>query len=218
MSQITLDHVGKRYGKSTILKDISVTFSSDRVYGLIGENGTGKTVLLRLICGLSTTTEGTVSCNGKIIGKDIEFLESCGVIIESPGFLPGKTGMENLIYLDSLTHKPDAEKVRRAMTICGLDPESRKKVKAYSLGMKQRLGIAQAIMDDPAILILDEPTNALDKQGVRDMLRIIRQAKENGKLVILASHHMEEIEDACDEIYIIHNQHLFKYENGDIAH
>lgn len=210
MSQIILDHVGKRYGKNWILRDVSVSFSSGSVYGLIGENGTGKTVLLRLICGLSAVTEGAVTCDGKTIGKDIEFLEQCGIIIEIPGFLSNKTGMENLIYLDSLAHKPDTEKIKSAMQVCGLDPKSRKKVGTYSLGMRQRLGIAQAIMDNPNILILDEPTNGLDKQGVRDVLRIIREAKSQGKLIILASHHMEEIEDVCDKVYRIQNSKLYE--------
>lgn len=205
MSQIILEHVGKKYGKNWVLRNVSLHFSSGSIYGLIGENGSGKTVLLRLICGLSTVTEGSIICDGKTIGKDTEFLEHCGVIIETPGFLPNKTGMDNLMYLDSLTHKPNAEKVGRAMKICGLDPQSPKKVSAYSLGMRQRLGIAQAIMDDPNILILDEPTNGLDKQGVRDFAQIIKEAKAQGKLIILASHHMEEIEEVCDKVYQIHD-------------
>lgn len=203
MSQIILDHVGKKYGKNWIIRNVSACFSSGSVYGLIGENGVGKTVLLRLICGLSPVTEGGVLCDGKTIGKDIEFLEQCGIIIETPGFLLNRTGMDNLMYLDSLTQKPDEEKVRRAMKQCGLDPESRKKVGAYSLGMRQRLGIAQAIMDDPNILILDEPTNGLDRQGIRDVCKIIQEAKKQEKLIILASHHMEEIEDLCDVVYRI---------------
>lgn len=208
MSQIVLEHVGKKYGKKCILQDISVTFSSGKVYGLIGENGAGKTVLLRIICGLSSATEGTVLCDGKQVGKDVEFLENCGVIIETPGFLLNRTGFDNLLYLDSLTHKPNVEKVNHAMQICGLDPESRKKVGTYSLGMRQRLGIAQAIMDAPGILILDEPTNGLDQQGIRDVSRIIKDAKTNKKLVILASHHMEEIENLCDEVFQI-QEHKF---------
>lgn len=211
MNQIVLEHVGKKYGKKCILQDISVTFSSGKVYGLIGENGAGKTVLLRMICGLSTVTEGRILCDNNQVGKDVEFLKNCGVIIETPGFLLNKTGKDNLLYLDSLTHKPDIEKVKRAMQICGLDPESRKKVGAYSLGMRQRLGIAQAIMDNPSILILDEPTNGLDKQGIRDAYQIIKEAKAQGKLIILASHHMDEIEDVCDEIYRIHNHNLSRY-------
>ena len=211
MNQIVLEHVGKKYRKKCILQDISVTFSSGKVYGLIGENGAGKTVLLRMICGLSTVTEGRILCDNNQVGKDVEFLKNCGVIIETPGFLLNKTGKDNLLYLDSLTHKPDIEKVKRAMQICGLDPESRKKVGAYSLGMRQRLGIAQAIMDNPSILILDEPTNGLDKQGIRDAYQIIKEAKAQGKLIILASHHMDEIEDVCDEIYRIHNHNLSRY-------
>lgn len=214
MSQIILDHVGKRYGKNWILRDVSVSFSSGNVYGLIGENGTGKTVLLRLICGLSSATEGYVKCDGKQVGRDVEFLENCGVIIETPGFLSNRTGMDNLLYLDSLAHKPDVEKVKRTMRICGLNPESRKKVGAYSLGMRQRLGIAQAIMDNPDILILDEPTNGLDKQGVRDVLQIIKKAKSQGKLVILASHHMEEVEEMCDKIYQIVDKKVIEVENA----
>lgn len=212
MSQIVLERVGKKYGKKIILKDISVTFSSGKVYGLIGENGAGKTVLLRIICGLSSATEGAVRCDGKQVGRDVEFLEKCGVIIETPGFLLNRTGTDNLIYLDSLTHKPDLEKVKRIMRICGLDPESPKKVGAYSLGMRQRLGIAQAIMDDPDILILDEPTNGLDKQGVRDVLRIIKEAKSQGKLIILASHHTEEVDEMCDQIYQIVDKKIIEVE------
>lgn len=210
MSQIVLEHVGKKYGKKCILQDISVTFSSRKVYGLIGENGAGKTVLLRIICGLSSATEGTVLCDGKQVGKDVEFLENCGVIIETPGFLLNRTGFDNLLYLDSLTHKPNVEKVSHAMQICGLEPESRKKVGTYSLGMRQRLGIAQAIIDDPGILILDEPTNGLDQQGIRDVSQIIKDAKTSKKLVILASHHMEEIETLCDEVFQIQDHKLVK--------
>lgn len=210
MSRIVLDHVGKKYGKNWILRDISVSFSSGSVYGIIGENGVGKTVLLRLICGLSLTTEGSVTCNSKTIGKDIEFLENCGIIIETPGFLLNKTGMDNLMYLDSLSHKPDAKRVKHAMQICGLEPESRKKVGLYSLGMRQRLGIAQAIMDNPNILILDEPTNGLDRQGVRDVCRIIQEAKTQGKLIILASHHMEEVEEMCDVVYRIQDHNIIE--------
>ncbi len=210
MSQIVLEHVGKKYGKKCILQDISGTFSSGKVYGLIGENGAGKTVLLRIICGLSSATEGTVLCDGKQVGKDVEFLENCGVIIEAPGFLLNRTGFDNLLYLDSLTHKPNVEKVSHAMQICGLDPESRKKMGTYSLGMRQRLGIAQAIIDDPGILILDEPTNGLDQQGIRDVSQIIKDAKTSKKLVILASHHMEEIETLCDEVFQIQDHKLVK--------
>ena len=210
MSQIVLNHVGKEYKGHFVLKDVSVTFESGTVYGLIGENGAGKTVLLRLICGLSTATEGSITCNGKTLGKDMEFLPSCGVIIETPGFLTNRTGLDNLLYLDSLAHKPSASKVKHAMEICGLDPECKKKVSEYSLGMRQRLGIAQAIMDDPDILILDEATNGLDKKGVRDVLEIIRRAKAQGKLIILASHHMEEIEDICDEVFQIEGMHISK--------
>ena len=156
-------------------------------------------------------TEGTVLCDGKQVGKDMEFLENCGVIIEAPGFLLNRTGFDNLLYLDSLTHKPNAEKVSHAMQICGLDPESRKKVGTYSLGMRQRLGIAQAIMDDPGILILDEPTNGLDQQGIRDVSQIIKDAKTSKKLVILASHHMEEIENLCDEVFQIQEHKFVKW-------
>lgn len=205
MSKIILDNLGKRCGNNWIFRNVSACFLSGNIYGLIGENGAGKTVLLRLICGLSTATEGNVQCDGKTVGldKDIEFLEHCGVIIETPGFLLNKTGLENLVYLDSLEHKADEDRIKQAMRTCGLNPESPKKVGTYSLGMRQRLGVAQAIMDNPNILILDEPTNGLDKQGVRDVRHIIQNAKFEGKLIILASHHMEEIEDLCDEVYLI---------------
>lgn len=218
MRQIELTHLGKKYGKNWVLRDISARFVSGRVYGLIGENGAGKTVLLRLLCGLSAPTEGSVTCDGKILGKDMEFLSSCGILIEAPGFLPGRTGMDNLLYLDSLAHRPDEQRVRQAMTACGLDPESRKKVGDYSLGMRQRLGIAQAILDDPEILLLDEATNGLDRRGVRDMYQLIRQAREQGKLIVLASHHLEEIADLCDEVYRVEGGSLVpETELGEIS-
>lgn len=210
MNQIKLENVGKKYGKNRVLCHISATFSSGHVYGIIGENGSGKTVLLRMLCGLSHVTEGRILCDGKVLGEDMEFLKKCGVIIETPGFLPNQSGFENLFYLDSLAHKPDLKKIKKTMTLCGLDPESHKKVSAYSLGMRQRLGIAQAIMDNPDILILDEATNGLDKQGVRDICKIIREIKAQGKLIILASHHMEEIEEMCDMVYRIENHSMIK--------
>lgn len=216
MSEITLNRVGKKYGKNWILKNVTAKFVSGNVYGLIGENGAGKTVLLRLICGLSVATEGTVKCNEKILGADIEFLDSCGVIIETPGFIPNRTGLDNLMYLEELTNYKDVEKVKKTMRICGLDPSNSKKVRAYSLGMRQRLGIAQAIMDDPDILVLDEPTNGLDKQGVRDVCKIIQDAKTRGKLIILASHHMEEIEEMCDKVFRVKEHHLVEVTNRSI--
>lgn len=180
-----------------------------KIYGIIGRNGSGKTVLLKCICGLMDTTDGTVSVNGKIVGKDVDFPENIGFIIENPGFLPHYSGFKNLKYLASIRGTITDDDIRRCIRTVGLDPDDKKSVKHYSLGMKQRLGLAQAMMENPDILILDEPMNALDSIGVSDIREILLDLKEQGKLVILASHIHEDIEILCDEV--------MKIEDGKVS-
>ena len=161
----------------------------------------GKTVLLKCICGLLYPTAGTVTVNGKIVGKDVDYPENIGFIIETPGFLPRYSGLKNLKYLASIRGRVKEGEIRKYMGLAGLNPDDKKRVGNYSLGMKQRLGIAQALMENPDILILDEPMNALDSNGVEDIRMVLLKMKENGKLIIIASHVRDDIDILCDEVH-----------------
>ena len=162
---VCAEGISKSFGKQAILDHISIDFEKGKVYGITGRNGSGKTVFLKILCGLLPPNQGTVRVNGKTIGKDIDFPESVGAIIESPGFLPYWSGYKNLSYLASLRNRIGAAEISDAMKLVGLDPKDKKPVGKYSLGMKQRLGIAQAIMENPQLLILDEPMNGRHKSG-----------------------------------------------------
>lgn len=209
MDKIVVENLGKRIGEQEILKNIDLELSSGKIYGLIGRNGSGKTVLLKCIAGFMEATEGFVSINDMIIGKDIRFMPNMGFIINSPGFLPELSGMKNLEYLASFNGKIGKEKIREVMKLVGLDPNSRKGVGKYSTGMKQRLGIAQAIMENPDILILDEPMNGLDENMVNDMRTLFSRLREEGKLIIITSHICEDIDILCDEVYQVKNGTMF---------
>ena len=197
---IRVEGVYKRFGTDTVLKDVSRSFERGRIHGIVGNNGSGKTVLMKCICGFLIPTEGTVTVNGKRVGKDVDFPPGLGIIIETPGFLPNITGVKNLEILASLNKKIGLEQIAAAIRRVGLDPLMKKPVGKYSLGMRQRLGIAQAIMEDPALLILDEPLNGLDKHGVREMRQLIKGLKEQGKTILLASHNQGDIDELCDTV------------------
>lgn len=182
------------------LNNVNVAFEQGKIHGIIGRNGSGKTVLFKVICGFMKLSSGSVSVNGKIVGKDVDIPPNVGIIIEAPGFLPGYSGLANLKLLASLRHKIGIHRIRETMEIVGLDPSSSKKVRNYSLGMRQRLGIAQAIMEDPDILILDEPMNGLDLHGVDDVRKLLVNLKEQGKTILMASHSREDIETLCDTV------------------
>lgn len=203
MNEIKVLHVGKRIGEQIILNDINLEFKDSKIYGLIGRNGSGKTVLLKCIAGFMKPSEGEIWLNDKKIGKDIKFLENMGFILNTPGFLLEVSGFKNLQYLASINRRAGKKEIAGAMELVGLDPKSKKSVGKYSLGMRQRLGIAQAIMEDPEILILDEPMNSLDEQAVEEIRNIILQLKVKGKLIIITSHNKEDIEFLCDEVYQI---------------
>ena len=158
-------------------------------------------MLLKCICGLLQVSEGTIIVQDKVVGKEVDFPENIGFIIETPGFLPNDSGFKNLKYLASIKRKIDDEAIRTYMDLVGLDPDDKKRVGKYSLGMRQRLGIAQVLMEDPDIIILDEPMNALDYNGVDEMRRVFLRLKEQGKLIIIASHIREDVEILCDEVY-----------------
>ena len=197
---IRVEGVYKRFGTDTVLKDVSRSFERGRIHGIVGNNGSGKTVLMKCICGFLIPTEGEVIVNGKQVGKDVDFPHDMGLIIETPGFLPNVTGLKNLEILASLNKKIGLREIAASMRAAGLDPSMNKPVGKYSLGMRQRLGIAQAIMENPSLLILDEPLNGLDKHGVTEMRQLIKGLKEQGKTILLASHNQGDIDELCDTV------------------
>ena len=201
MPYIEIEHVTKKFGGETVLHDIDIAMEQGNVYGISGNNGSGKTVLMKCICGFLPVTSGRIRVNGKRIGIDIDFPESVGVIIETPGFLTNISGMRNLEILAGLQNKIGREGIRDAILKAGLDPDLKKAVSKYSLGMRQRLGIAQAIMEDPEFLIMDEPFNGLDKHGVADIRKLLLGLKAQGKTILLASHNSEDIRILCDKVY-----------------
>ena len=180
MNIISVKNLSKDFGQERVLKSVTRDFEKGKIHGIVGNNGSGKTVLMKCICGFLIPTEGEVIVNGKRVGKDVDFPPGLGLIIETPGFLPNITGVKNLEILASLNKKIGLEQIAAAIRRVGLDPLMKKPVGKYSLGMRQRLGIAQAIMEDPALLILDEPLNGLDKHGVREMRQLIKGLKELG--------------------------------------
>ncbi len=198
---LNVKNVTKIYGPNTVLKDVSLSCEAGKIYGLVGRNGSGKTVLLKCICGLTTPTCGEIKVRGKQVGKDVDFPENIGFIIESPGFLLHESGMGNLRHLASIRRKIGVDEIRSTMELVGLDPDTKKPVGKYSLGMRQRLGIAQAIMEKPDLLILDEPMNGLDNQGVAHIRSVLLSMKAQGVTIVLASHFKEDIAFLCDEVY-----------------
>lgn len=194
-----------------ILDNINLELVKGKIYGFKGKNGSGKTMLFRAICGLIKPTKGEVKIDDKILGKDISFPESVGVIIEYPGFLPDFTGVENLKMLAELTGKVGEKEIRKAIIAVGLNPDDKKKFKKYSLGMKQRLGIAQALMEEPELIILDEPTNALDSDAVDLVKKLLLGMKKSNKLVLIASHDKEDLEFLADEIFTIESGKIVEH-------
>ena len=184
-----------------ILKNINLEFDSSKIHGIIGRNGSGKTVLIKCICGFMPVSSGSILVDEKRIGYDTEFIENTGFIIENPGFLNRYSGLKNLKYLASIRKIADVDRLRECMKMVGLDPDSKKTVGKYSLGMRQRLGIAQALMEYPDIIILDEPMNGLDNSGVIEIRKILLQLKAEGKLIIIISHNREDINSLCDKVY-----------------
>lgn len=202
--KIDVKNYTKLIKKKTILDNVNISFESGKIYGLHGKNGSGKTMLLRAICGLILPTSGEVSIDGKVIGKDIEFPDSVGIIIENMTMLTDYTAFDNLKILTKIKKIATDEDIRSALENVGLNPDDKKKVKAFSLGMKQKLNIAQAIMEKPKLLLLDEPTNALDEESVKDVRKLLLEMKEQGVLIIIASHNKEDLEVLCDDLVEIY--------------
>ena len=199
-SFIQVNDIVLRFKKDILLDHVSYQCEHGKIHGIVGRNGSGKTMLMKCICGFIPVTSGKVTVFGKVIGKDVDIPDNIGAIIETPGFLPEYSAYRNLKFLADINGKASKENIRNAMQSVGLDPDSRKHVGKFSLGMRQRLGLAQAIMEDPDLLILDEPMNGLDKDGVQDMRSYLLHLKEQGKTILLASHSAEDISVLCDTV------------------
>lgn len=210
ITDLVKDIKGKR-----IIDHVNLHLESGKITGLKGVNGSGKTMLMRLVCGLITPTSGSIVINGKRLGKDITFPESVGILIENPAFLDAYSGFENLKLLASIKHRIGPEEIRQTIARVGLDPDDKKKYRKYSLGMKQRLGIAAAVMEEPDIIILDEPTNALDSDGVAMLKEILHDQRERGALVLISCHDLPTLQELSDEIYLMESGALRPYEEDD---
>ena len=200
MNSIEIENLTMDFRRNRVLHGITHGFEKGMIHGIVGNNGSGKTVMFKCICGFLNPTGGRVTVEGKRIGRERDFPESIGIIIEAPGFLPQFSGLKNLELLASLKGKLTLTEIADVIRRVGLDPASRKPVGKYSLGMRQRLGIAQAIMEKPRILILDEPTNGLDKHGVKEIRELIRSLKEPDRTILIASHNVADIDELCDTV------------------
>lgn len=201
MSEIVkVENVTKYFKQEKVLDDVNMNLETGHIYGIVGKNGAGKTVLFKIIAGFIKPSSGKVTVAGKIIGVDRDFPDSLGLIIETPGFLSQYNAYQNLLYLANINNKISKEDVKEAIRMVGLDPGSNKKVGKFSLGMRQRLGIAQAIMENPNLIILDEPMNGLDKKGIEDVKELLLKLKGDGKTILMASHYAEDME-ICDEVF-----------------
>lgn len=200
---ILVQHVSKVFGSKTILNDINMMVPDGQIYGLSGPNGAGKSILLRILCGLMKPTRGTVTILGKRLGIDTDFPPSTGALIDTPGFLPQYSGLHNLEMLASIQNTITRADIEATLHLVGLDPDDNLPVRAYSNGMRQRLGIAQAVMEKPKVLILDEPTDAIDQAGWRDVYQHLIELRESGTAILLASNNLDEIKILCDAAFIL---------------
>lgn len=202
--RVSVRHATKVIKGTTVLNDVSLDIPSGRVTGLRGINGSGKTMLMRVVCGLVKLNSGSVEVDGNVLGRDIDAPPSVGLLIEHPGFLDGFTGFDNLWLLARLTGRAARRDVMSAIETVGLDPQLKKPYRTYSLGMKQRLGIAAAIMERPDLIVLDEPTNALDEQGVAMVRNVVAAERDRGAAVLIASHDADALSYLADTIYVMH--------------
>lgn len=208
-SYIELKHVSKSYGHRTILRDVSCAVDCGKTVGFVGANGSGKSVLFKILCGFEQPDAGSVYVRGKQLGRDgRDFPDQMGVFINAPGFIGIYSGFQNLKFLADIQGKIGAAEIQEAMRKVGLDPDSKVKVDHYSLGMKQKLGLAQSIMEGQDILVLDEPFNALDYKTYEDVKTIIRMLRAEGKTIFLTSHRYKDIEQLCDAVYFIEDCRL----------
>lgn len=206
---LEVEEINKKIGVDDVLSDISLSMEKGKIYGLQGKNGCGKSMLMRVICGLVLPTTGRILIDGEELGKELSFPESIGVFIEKPGFLDAYSGFQNLSMLASIKKKIGGREIKETLKRVGLEEVMHKKYKKYSLGMKQKLGIAAVIMEQPDIVILDEPANALDEKSEQRLWQIVKEEKERGALVIISCHTSEVLEEISDEI--------FKMDQGQIT-
>lgn len=205
---IDIQHFTKRIDGTVVLDDISLQMESGKIYGFQGKNGSGKSMLMRAICGLIHPTEGSIKIDEKIMGTDISFPESAGILIENPGFISSYSGLQNLKLIASIKRQVKEEYIKELMERFHLDPADKKAYRKYSLGMKQKLGIIAAIMEMPELIILDEPMNGLDEESIEILKDMILELKEKGKLIILSCHDSEELLYLADEIFNLKNGKL----------
>lgn len=219
MTTVILEHISKGIKNNLVINDVSAVFSSGSIIGLKGINGSGKTMLMRLIAGLIRPTQGRILINGKQLWKEISFPDSIGILIENPSFLESYSGFRNLKLLASVKELISDDKIRQSIREVGLDPNDKKKYRKYSLGMKQRLGIAAALMEEPDIILLDEPTNALDAEGIALLKPLLQREKERGALIVLSCHDLSILRELSDEIYFLESgrivDHVLTAEVGD---
>ncbi|MBY0759363.1 MULTISPECIES: ABC transporter ATP-binding protein [Sellimonas] len=201
--RLTAEKVSKHIGKKQILKEVSLEMESGHVYGFVGRNGSGKTMLFRALAGLMKIDSGEIRLDDKVLHKDMKVLPDLGIVIENAGLYPELSGFDNLWLLAKIKKKIGKEEIREAIRLMGLDPDDKRPVRKYSLGMKQRIVLAQAIMEKPQILMLDEPTNSLDEGGVEDIRKLVKREKEKGTMVLLASHSKEDIDLLADKVYLV---------------
>ncbi len=214
MNYLEIDHLSKIIKDKEVLKDINLSLHAGKIYGFFGSNGSGKTMLFRTICGLIKPTYGKIKINGEILHQDISFPRSVGVIIESPGFWDHLTGFENLKLLSKIKNIITDEDIKRSLQRVGLDSNDSRTYKKYSLGMKQRLAIAQAIMESPELLILDEPTNALDEDGIELIRKVLLEEKRRGATILIASHNKEDIHILSDQTFKMKDGQVFRIGEG----
>lgn len=212
--ELIAKEVSKTIRGKVILSDVNLALQSGQVYGFVGRNGSGKTMLFRALSGLMSVTAGTVTWNGKVLRRDFSVLPGLGIVLENVGLYPDLTGVENLEYLAGLTRRVGLPEIQTALRRVGLDPEDRRTYRKYSLGMKQRLAIAQAVMERPDVIMLDEPTNGLDEDGVGEIRRLILEERERGALVLLASHNSDDIRILADHLYRIDSGSVTEQKEG----
>lgn len=207
---IEVKNFTKKINKDIILQDINFKLEPGKIYGFIGKNGSGKSILFKSICGLANITEGSIIINKNELGKDIKFYDNLGAVLDGAGFLPNLSGFENLKLLSLINNKISDAEISESISLVGLDPNNKKTYKKYSLGMKQKLSIAQAIMENPDILVLDEPFNALDESSLTHIRELLLQYKNNGKTILISSHMKDDIKLLCDEVYELSNKNIKK--------
>lgn len=209
--EIQIVSVTKRFKKQEILKNVNIEIEKGSTIGIVGSNGSGKSVLYKMIIGLLEPDEGEIYVRNKQVGVDLDFPENTGALINEPGYVEIYTGFKNLEYLAQINNKIGDQKIREIMELVGLDPADKTKVKDYSSGMKKKLGIAQAIMEEQDIIILDEPFNALDAKSIVNMRKVIKGLQQEGKTILMTSHNHQDIEKLCNNVYLIMDTEVVEF-------